>query len=162
MLQNTLVANQHAFPQCYSDHRYGRWGRICKPEYTIVNAGFHVDDPFMLFPSITVKYRNEGGMWVRAGDASYLRNKWYPEGGFNLIEMDISTATLRPRVVGDYDHKWQGGWNTAEGTWITPAEAESRGMIVDGPRHRAVVSFTYKDNFDGKQKVSSHYSRFPL
>ena len=116
LLRNNFVVNPRAFPDCYMDERYG--GAVCKPNYHVVHAAFEPADPMMLFPSVKVSYRDEEGIWVRGGDASYLRSKWRPHGSFNLVEMDVSTDRLRPSVVGHYDKAWQAGWMSSDGVWI--------------------------------------------
>ena len=68
---------------------------------------------------------------------AYLRDKWRPEGAFNLVAMDVSTDVLTPRVVGEYDTMWQGGWSEASGGWI-------------GPRTLR-VTFKYTDFLDGEK-----------
>ena len=115
LLNNVFVRNHHAFPDCYRDARYD--GVICKSNYRIVHVAFEPDDPMMLFPSVQVSHRDESGIWVRESDAPYLRKMWRPLGSFNLVEMDVSTNKLSPRVVGHYDRAWQAGWLHADGVW---------------------------------------------
>ena len=55
------------------------------------------------------------------------------EGAHNLVEMDIATDLLTPRVVGETDTRYWGSWTSAHGTWV-------------GKRSASVV-FTYVDRF---------------
>ena len=68
---------------------------------------------------------------MRADDAQYLRNKWWPEGSFNLVEMDVSTRAITAKIVGAYDKAWQAGWDQAVGTWVA--------------RRTMEVTFTYRN-----------------
>ena len=104
---------------------------MCKPSLHFVHVGFEPADDFMLFPIAEVQYRDAGGMWVRADDAKYLRNKWWPEGSFNLVEMDVSTSAITASIVGAYDKAWQAGWDRAVGTWVA--------------RRTMEVTFTYRN-----------------
>lgn len=133
VLRNNFVTNQHAFPDCYRDGRFD--GMVCKPTYRIVQAMFEPADPMMLFPTMQVSYRDDGGMWVREDDKAYLRNRWRPEGLYNLVEMDVSTDELRAKLIGHSDVAWQMSWLSASGHWLD--------------RHTMELSFTYIDFFDG-------------
>ena len=106
---------RHSFPDCYQDVRYG--GTVCKPGYHIVQAGFLPPDPLMVIIGMRMSYRDEGGIFVREDDHTYLRNKWRPEGAFNLIEMDIATDEIRPVIVGDSDPDYFGSWEESIGRW---------------------------------------------
>ena len=129
VLRTPLTMDQHAFPDCYHDLRYN--GSVCKPSYSVIQAGFYPADPMLLFPGFRVSYRDEGGVWVRPDDTKYLFNKWWPKGAYNFVEMDASTANLRPMIVGERDPKWQCSWLSASGTWLS--------------RRTANVTFTYED-----------------
>ena len=148
VLQNPLVANPTAFPDCYQDARYG--GTICKPNYHIVEAGFIPEDPLMIIKTMRMSHRNTqgdgSGLYVRADDAAYLRDKWRPEGAHNLISMDIATDVMRPRMVGDRDADWFGSWESAQGTWI-------------GPRTASFV-YNYKDQYSGLSKIRTQIAEF--
>jgi len=141
LLRNNFVMNRHAFPDCYADVRYG--GAVCKPSYRMVHVAFEPKDPMMLFPSVQVSFRDQDGLWVRASDHTYLRDKWRPEGGFNLVAMDVSTDTLHPMVVGHYDSAWQAGWLSSTGAWVA---LRSRTMQV---------SFTYVDYLSGVKQIKT-------
>ena len=106
-----------------------------------MHVGFEPADDFMLFPIAEVQYRDAGGMWVRADDAKYLRNKWWPEGSFNLVEMDVSTSAITAKIVGAYDKAWQAGWDQAVGTWVA--------------RRTMEVTFTYRNYLLGTMQTKT-------
>ena len=92
LLRNPMLANPHGFPDCYQDDRYD--GSVCKPSYNIVGVQFQAKDDYMDFPNVRMIYRDAGGMYVREDDKEYLRDKWRPEGAYNLVRMDVMTDTL--------------------------------------------------------------------
>ena len=144
VLQNTLVNNKHAFPDCYQDWRYG--GTVCKPPYKFVQIGFTVPNPLMIITTLRLAHRDTNGLFVRSDDATYLRNKWRPAGGHNFITMDVSTDILSPKMIGEMDPDWFGGWLQAEGMWI-------------GPRV-ALFNFTYAGLFDGEKRWRQQNATF--
>ena len=138
VLRNNLIRDKRAFPDCYLDSRYG--GSVCKPTYKFVEIGILPSDPLMLISTMRVSHRNtEGdgsGLYVRADDAEYLRNKWRPDGEHNLVELDVSTDTLIATVVGEGDTDWTtGSWSSARGRWVG--------------RHTAEFVFRYVDRMGG-------------
>ena len=140
VLKNNLVASQHSFPDCYQDARYD--GHICKPNLHIIQAGFLPADPLMLIAlggTMRISHRDQQGMYVREDDVAFMRNKWRPEGAFNLVELDISTDAMSSHVVGEFDPDWQGGWVSSSGMWLD--------------RRRALFTYVYTDYFDGEQKT---------
>ena len=52
------------------------------------------------------------GSYVQATDCLYLRDKWFPKGGFFHVAMDPAAAALSPTVVGHTS--W---WTVASGRW---------------------------------------------
>lgn len=148
VLQNNLISNSKSFPDCYQDVRYG--GTVCKPNYHFVEAGFIPPDPLMIISTVKISHRNtEGdgsGLYVRASDSVYLRDKWRPEGAHQLISMDVASDAMRPRLVGDGDPDWFGSWDSALGEWI-------------GPR-TASFTFNYKDQYSGHSRVRTQIAEF--
>ena len=73
--------------------RCGYDGSVCRPEYTLCRRCssratadlFHRAD--LAPPRIDLRARD---------DTAYLRDKWRPEGAFNLVAMDVSTDVLTP------------------------------------------------------------------
>ena len=143
-LLHPVVANKHSFPDCYHDERYG--GTVCKPSYRIVQAGFLPPDPSMIIAGMRVSYRDENGIFVRADDAAYLRNKWRPENAFNLVEMDISTDVPSASIVGESDRDYFGDWSSSVGTWV-------------GPR-TAIFHFRFKSTYSGESMISTQHAEF--
>ena len=117
-----ILQNPHSFPDCYMDHRYD--ASICKSSSThLVKVGTKFtlalrQDPLMLISKLRMSYRDSKGIFVRADDTAYLRNKWRPAGGYNLIEMDLATDKPSAMVVGEYDRENYGAWDEAKGEWI--------------------------------------------
>jgi len=146
VLQNGLVSNPLAFPDCYQDARYG--GTVCKPNYHIVEAGFIPADPLMVIKSVRLSNRGTGGdgsgLFVQPTDTVYLRDKWRPAGAHNLVQMDVSTDVLRPTIVGESDQDWFGSWDKSEGTWV-------------GPR-LAHFKIEYTDQYDDHKRTAYHYA----
>ena len=148
VLNNNLVSNQQAFPDCYQDWRYG--GTVCKPTYRMVEFGFIPADPLMLINTLRISHRNtEGdgsGVFVRETDTAYLRNKWRPEGAHNFIQMDVSTDQISASIVGEGDTDWFGSWRTMAGTWLGPRTAQ--------------FTFDYLDTFSLHPKIQSYIVQF--
>ena len=137
ILSSEFLANRRAFPDCYIDPRYD--DHICKPNVNFVQLGVMFQDPGMKFPTYYLEYKDAQGMYVHADDAAYLRNKWWPQGAFNFIEMDVTASTLKPMVVGDYDADWYGGWKpSTQGVWLD--------------KRRIRVTFQYKDFLSDEHK----------
>ena len=143
VLKNSLVENTKSFPDCYHDERYG--GPVCKPNYHFVEAGFIPEDPLMMIKSMRLSNRDTNGdgsgLYVRETDTAFLRNKWRPHGSYQLVEMDVATDVLKPRVVGEGDKDW------ISPDWKHPAtQAE-----WTGPRS-ALFKFKYEDRFNGHDR----------
>lgn len=51
-------------------------------------------------------------------DSKYLFNKWWAEGSYSLIKMDVSTDVLRPMLIGETDLKYHARWESARGQWL--------------------------------------------
>ena len=109
---------------------------MCKPTYRIVQAGFLPPDPNMIIAGMRMSYRDERGIFVRADDAAYLRNKWRPEGAFNLVEMDIATDAPSASIVGESDRDYFGDWDSCVGMGVGMlgmARGHMLGMRVGTP-----------------------------
>ena len=96
----------------------------------------------MMIKSMRLSHRDTNGdgsgLYVRETDTTYLRNKWRPHGSYQLVEMDVATDVLRPKVIGEGDKDW------ISPDWKHPAtEAE-----WTGPRS-ALFKFKYTDRFNG-------------
>ena len=143
VLKSNLLATHDAFPDCYQDKRYD--GSVCKPQYRFVVAGFKATPPCgpCANPPIRLSYRNEDGLYVRAGDASYLRHKWRAASKFNLVELDISSKTPMPKIVGEHDSTFHASWTSASGEWLS--------------RRRLSFNFTFTDQLDGQRKHATNY-----
>ena len=143
VLRSSLVGSRDAFPDCYYDARYE--GSVCKPNLHFVVVGFTAKPPCgpCANPPVRVSYRGEDGIYVKADDASYLRNKWRPQGKFNLVELDVTTEQVTLSIVGEHDTEFQGSWRHATGTWLT--------------KHRLAVEFDFVDQFDTYEKKATQY-----
>ena len=143
VLKSNLLATHDAFPDCYQDKRYD--GSVCKPSYSFVVAGFKATPPCgpCANPPIRLSYRNQDGLYVRAGDAPYLRHKWRAARKFNLIELDISSKTPMPKIVGEHDSTFHASWTSASGEWLS--------------RRRLSFNFTFTDQLDGQRKHAKNY-----
>ena len=120
VVRNDLVLQDEArFAECVMDMRYD--ASVCKQVDSnhVVKVGISMFNPKMLIAKMMVAYRDSDGPWVRADDASYLRNKWRPEGAYNLIELDLATDKPTATILGEYDGEYVGGWHEARGEWLS-------------------------------------------
>ena len=164
VLENPMVSNANAFPECYQDVRYG--GTVCGPELQFVQMGLlpREGDPFefgpfcnrrclllrtMLTPrpasnpnlaadpalivddmSASYHYASKSSNYVTADDTQYLRSKFYPQGLYQLVELDLAADVLRPTVVG-----WRRGditpWTTSTGTWTGTRQMHFSVAFID-------------------------------
>ena len=70
------------------DYRYD--GSVCKRNTThIVKIGFGATDPLMLIAKLRLSRRDEQGLFVRADDAAFLKDKWRPDGHNNLVGFQL-------------------------------------------------------------------------
>ena len=151
VLKNGLVSDYKNFPDCYYDWRYD--GPVCKPNYNIVEAGLFPPDPLILVVIVgSIRFANRGtngdgsGMYVRADDHAFLRNKWRPDGSYQLVEMDASTDILRASVVGQGDYTIHGSWRRAVGVWTA--------------KYMASFEFNYVDRFTEERATRMQVAQF--
>ena len=131
VLNDGLVANPQAFPECWQDVRYG--GTVCPPQLHFVQAGFLPPDPFLLVKRLRVSHRGAGGIYVRADDSAYLQDKWRPATSHFLLTMDIASDRPSATVIGEFDSDRR-PWLTAIGEWLD--------------EQRLRFTFRYQDEFD--------------
>ena len=116
VLHDSLVADRRAFPECYQDARYG--GTVCRPSVRFVQAGFLPPDPFLLFGVLRASYL-PGGIYVRPDDATYLFDKWRPDGSYFLVRMDVAAESPSPVMIGELATLGKGRpWTLSRGSWL--------------------------------------------
>ena len=115
---------------------------MCKSTHNIVQVGLLPPDPLMVISSTRMSHRDANGIFVRADDTDYLKDKWRPQGAYNMVEMDVATDVLKPVVVGEIDPDWFGSWTSSTGEWIGPLSA--------------LFTITYKSYYDDVVKTQQH------
>ena len=91
VLNNGLVRDTRAFPECYHDWRYH--GPICKPPLEFVSVAFDVPFDRLEFAPLYVRYhmrRDTADFYVNEDDADYMRDLWRPRNSYNLVHMDAA------------------------------------------------------------------------
>lgn len=143
IMRSGLLSHSSAFPDCFYDARYD--ASVCKPNYHFVALGFKTKPPCGPCANIPVRlsYRGEGGIFVAASDAAYLKHKWRPNGRFSLVSLDVSTDLMSMSIVGEHDATYHGSWHSATALWIS--------------KRRMIVEFAYRDQFDAYERTASGY-----
>ena len=153
VLQNDLISDKRAFPDCYQDSRYG--GTVCKPPMRFIQVGFLPPDPMLIIKKMRVSNRGAAldGIYVSASDSKYLTNKWRPEGSNFLVEMDVATDQLSAVMLGGKQQKPFEGkhepWKRSTGTWLDRRSAHFDVTYMDeffgDTRHRSLVAEISQD-----------------
>lgn len=130
VLQNSLVSNTEAFPQCFHDLRYG--GSVCDGSLQFVQVGMLPVDPALIIETMEASYHlaDKTSNYVTADDRSYLRSMFYPEGLYHLVELDLASDVLSARVVG-WRRRDVTPWSSAEGEWTGERQMRFTLRFVD-------------------------------
>ena len=91
VLNNGLVRDTRAFPECYHDWRYH--GPVCKPPLEFVSAAFDIPFDRLEFVPLYARYhmrRDTADFYVNEDDADYMRDLWRPRDSYNLVHMDAA------------------------------------------------------------------------